>query len=111
VFVRFYVLKNVLKFATFLVLKSFSTGVALLSLSGSVSVLQTCAIHGVKNMSVVLPFVICTMTSEETPQQSGPLVSCLHVAVSFVWHCGISDRVLVSERLDCPLPKVTRSLY
>jgi len=40
-----------------------------------VDVLQTCALLRVTNMSVVLPFIICTMTSEQKPQQSGPLVS------------------------------------
>ena len=40
-----------------------------------VDVLQTCTILSVKNMSVALSFIICTMTSEQTPQQSGPLVS------------------------------------
>lgn len=37
------------------------------------NLMHTCALMSLKNMSDVFPFVVCTMSSQQIPQQSGPV--------------------------------------
>jgi len=45
--------------------------------------MQTCALMSLNNMSNVLPFIVCTMSSQLIPQQSGPVVSSYSYLLTF----------------------------